>query len=523
MSKTFRGCLLAAIFSAGAVAAYAAPASAETLADAIALAYETNPNLQAQRAGQRALDETYVQARSGFRPQLSFSSQAIFDEFRTPGVARRQGIDTNGDGIPDTFAPLTGSGIKRANSGQVGLNFSQPIWTGGRTAAAVSAAEADILSGAESLRRIESQVMLGVIQAFVDVRRDQEGVRIRQENVNVLQKQLEESRARAEVGEITRTDVAQSQARQAASKALLASQQAQLAISRANYATVVGRNPGELQPEPSLAYLLPNNADDAFSVAETYSPLLRAQQFAEQASRARVAAARAERMPSVSLRASYGFQGTVEPFDSGRYSRAVTGQAVVSVPIFTGGLTSSRIRQQVERNNVDRINIETQRRSVLQSVTQAWNQLIAARSNIDSTDESVAAAQIAADGTRMEQKLGLRTNIDVLNAEQELRNDELSATAAKHDEYLAAATVLSNMGRLEARNLIPAVTQYDPRRNVRKLRFTWGYVPWEEPIAAIDRAMAFPAIPAAKARPAEPTIGPGLQPPPAALVAAPRK
>jgi outer membrane protein len=257
-------------------------------------------------------------------------------------------------------------------------------------------------------------------------------------------------------------------------------------------------------------------------VAEKYSPLLRAQEVAEQASRARVAAARAERMPSVSLRASYGFQGTVQPFDSGLYSRGITGQAVVSVPIFTGGLTNSRIRQQVERNNVDRINIETQRRSVLQAVTQAWNQLIAARANIDSTDEAVAAAQIAATGTRMEQQLGLRTNIDVLNAEQELRNDELTAAAAKHDEYLAAATVLSNMGRLEAKNLIPVVTRYDAKANFRKLRFTWGYVPWEEPVAAVDRALSFPAIPPTRDRPTEPAIGPGLQPQPVAPPVAPK-
>ncbi|HEX2816037.1 MAG TPA: TolC family outer membrane protein [Phenylobacterium sp.] len=527
MSKTLRGRLLAAIFCAGAAAAYAAPVSAETLADAIALAYDTNPNLQAQRSTQRGLDEGYVQARSGFRPQLSLSSQVIFDEFRTPGKARQQGIDTNGDGIPDIFLPAKGSGIQTSNAGQVGLNFSQPIWTGGRTAAAVSASEADILSGRETLRRVESQVMLGVIQAFVDVRRDQEGVRIRQENVSVLQKQLEESRARQEVGEITRTDVAQAESRLAAAPALLSSAVAQLAISRASYAAIVGQNPGELQPEPTLAYLLPNTPDDAFSVAEKFSPVLRAQMFAEQASRARVAAARAERMPSVSLHASYGFGGTVQPFDTGLYSREVTGSAVVTVPLFTGGLTNSRIRQQVERNNTDRINIETQRRSVLQQVTQAWNQWVSSRANIDSTAEAVRAAQVAADGTRMEQQVGLRTTLDTLNAEQELRNDELAAVAARHDEYLAAATVLSAMGRLEARDLIPTVTQYDPKRNFRKLRFSLGYVPWEEPIAIVDRVLAVPPIPAAQDSPIEAPIGSGLQPPPTgtrgAPVVAPKK
>jgi outer membrane protein len=362
-----------------------------------------------------------------------------------------------------------------------------------------------------------------VIQAFVDVRRDQEGVRIRQENVTVLTEQLKESRARFDVGEITRTDVAQSESRLAGARALLSSAVAQLAISRASYAAIVGQNPGELQPEPSLAYLLPGNPDDAFAVAEKYNPTLRSQIFAEQASKARVAQARADRMPSVSFRASYGFGGLIDPLDTGRYSRELTGQAVVTVPIFTGGLTSSRIRQQVERNNVDRINIETQRRTVLQTVTQAWNQLIAARANIDSTDEAVRAAQIAAEGTRQEQQVGLRTTLDTLNAEQELRNDELTAVAAKHDEYLAAATVLSAMGRLEAKNLIPAVTQYDPKRNFRKLRFSLGYVPWEEPIAVVDRALSVPPIPGATELPSEAPISPGLTPPPAAPVVAPKK
>ena len=523
MSKTLRGRLLAAIFTAGITGAFAAPACSETLADAIALAYDTNPNLLAQRATQRSLDETYVQARAGFRPQLSFSGDSYWIETRAPKAARGTLIDTNGDGIPDTFVPATGSGVSRTNSGTIGLNFSQPIWNGGRTATAVSAAEADILSGRETLRRVESQVMLIVVQSYADVRRDQEGVRIREENVNVLKRQLEESRARAEVGEITRTDVAQSEARLAASQALLSSAIAQLAISRSNYANVVGQNPADLQPEPSLAFLLPNNPDDAFAIAEKYSPLLRGQQFAEQASRARVAAARAERMPNVSLRASYGYTGLVQPFDGSRWTTEMTGAAVVSVPIFTGGLNSSRIRQQVERNNVDRITIETQRRSVLQTVTQAWNQLIAARANIDSTQESVRAAEIAAEGTREEQKLGLLTTLDVLNAEQELRNDELSAVAARHDEYVAAATVLSAMGRLEAKDLIPAVTPYDPKKNFRKLRFALGYVPWEEPIAAVDRALAFPPIPKTQDMAPEPAIGPGLSPPPAAPAAAAKK
>jgi outer membrane protein len=513
MSNRFRGQILAAIFIVGGVAA---PAAAETLSDAIALAYDTNPILQAQRATQRALDETYVQARSGWRPTLNLQGSETFLETRTPRAARGVAIDTNGDGIPDTVSPALGSGISRRNSGSAGLNFSQPIWTGGRVAAAVSAAESDVLQGRENLRRVEAQVLGAVIQAYVDVRRDQEGLRIRSDNLAVLKRQLEESQARFDVGEITRTDVAQSQARLAAAEALYQSAVAQLAISRASYAAVVGQNPGELALEPSLAYLLPPSADEAFTVAEKYSPVLRAQQFAEQASRIRVAGARAERMPTISVRASLGYTGAVEPFDSGKWSRNVQGTAVVTVPLFTGGLTTSRIRQQIERNNADRINIEAQRRSVLQAITQSWNLLIADRANIESTAESVRAAQIAAEGTRQEQQVGLRTTLDVLNAEQELRNDELSAVAARHDEYVAASTLISAIGRLEAKNLIPVVPQYDERSNFRRLRFSLGWVPWEEPIVVVDHGVALPPIPAAVDKPREPALAPGLQPPPAA-------
>src|SRR5579859_191224 len=510
MSKTLRGRLLAAICTAGLAGVVAPPACAERLADAIALAYDSNPNLLAQRSVQRALDETYVQARAGFRSTLSFQGSATYLQTRTPHAAGGGLIDTNGDGIPDAV----GRGISESNSAFIGLSLSQPIWNGGRTASQVSAAEADILSGRESLRRVESQVMIQVIQAYVDVRRDQESVQIRQQNVDVLKKQLEESKARYDVGEITRTDVAQSESRVAAAQALLQSTIAQLAISRANYALAVGQNPGELAPEPSLAFMLPTTADEAFTVAEQFNPQLRAQQYTEQASRARVAAARAERMPTVGLRAQYGFTGPAAPFHQGLYSRDFLGSADVTVPIFTGGLTSSRIRQQIERNNTDRITVEIQRRTVLQNITQAWNQLIAARANIDSTEESVRAAKVAAEGTHEEQKLGLRTTIDTLNAEQELSNNQLSATQAKHDEYLAAASVLQVMGRLEGKDLIPAVTQYDPKRNFRKLRFALGYVPWEEPVAIVDRALSVPPIPSTTDLPQEKAIGPGLQPGP---------
>jgi len=511
MPMNFRSRLLAATVCAGALGAL--PASAETLADAIALAYQNNPTLQAQRATQRALDENYVQARTGWRPTLNFGASWTYSETAIPiRVALATGaFDRNGDGIPE------GGGRSDSALTRGGLNFTQPLWTGGRVAAAVNAANADVLAGRENLRRVEAQVLVTVIQAYSDTRRDQEALRIRQENVNVLTRQLQESQARFDVGEVTRTDVAQSQARLAQAQALLQQSVAQLAITRAGYATVVGQNPGELAPEPSLAYLLPSDPNDAYKIAEEFNPQLRAQQFTEQASRARLAGARAERMPTVSAQAGVEFRNQVREQITDRdfFTRGTSAAVSVSVPLFSGGLVSSRIRQNVERNNADKITVEAVRRNVVQGVTQFWSQLIAARSNIQSSEEQVRAARIAAEGTREEQKVGLRTTIDVLNAEQELRSAELNQVTSRRDEYVAAANVLATMGRMEARNLIPAVSQYDAASNFRKLRITWGWVPWEEPIAIVDQAATPWQSPIPAEKPLEAPVAPGLQPGPA--------
>ncbi len=154
--------------------------------------------------------------------------------------------------------------------------------------------------------------------------------------------------------------------------------------------------------------------------------------------------------------------------------------------------------------------MESQRRSVLQQVTQTWNALMAARANVASSEVGIGAARIAAEGTRQEQQVGLRTTIDVLNAEQDLRSAQLVGAQSRRDEYVQAAALLAAVGRLEARNLTPTVPQYDAKRNFRKLRLTWGWVPWEEPVGLVDSVL----IPRAHEKPVEPTLGPGLEPPP---------
>lgn len=490
MINSRRVALFAAVCSAGLLAA--ANASAETLADAIALAYQTNPTLQEQRATQRALDETYVQARTGLRPTVDATVQATEQEVRN--AAGRRGVDIDGDGIPDLVTNRPATTVRTGTSEGV-ISITQPLYTGGRVTSQIAASEADVLAGREALRQVEAGVLLSVVQAYVDVRRDQERLRISQENVSVLLRQLDESNARFEVGEITRTDVAQSEARLAAARATLASAQALLAISRANYAAVVGQNPGELAPEPSLAELLPSSVEQAFEEAEENNPAVRTAGFSERASRARVAAARAQRRPTVGLRGDIGYNaseiaGIGNQF--GDYNQAITGSVVATMPIFTGGLTNSQVRQASARNTADRIAIEGARRNALQDIAQAWNSLLGARANLSANEEQVRASRIAFEGTREEAQVGLRTTLDVLNAEQELRQAELALVSARRDEYVAAAQVLAAMGDLEARNLVQGVELYDPAKNFNRVKMDWGWVPWEFVVEQLDRVGAPP-------------------------------
>ncbi|TPW06813.1 MAG: outer membrane channel protein [bacterium] len=464
---------LASVAVIAVIAGMGAPAWAETLKDALALAYQTNPSLLAQRANQRALDESIVQARAGLRPQLDVSATANY--------AR----DYSGTAFsnPDS------------DSGSASIGLSQTLWSGGRVGHGISAAEADILAGRENLRDIEQTVLASVIQAYADVIRDGEILAIRQSNLGVLQRQLEEASARFEVGEITRTDVAQSESRLAQSEADLANARAQLSVSRAVYAAVVGQAPGDLAPMPVLPGI-PADFDAALDVALTDNPSIRAAAYALAAAESNVAAAKAEYMPSARLTASYG--GTTSDLgaidDLGNNTRFQAG-ATVSVPLFTGGLNSSRVAQARERANVAQINVEGERRNTLQAVSSAYAQSISARATLQAGEEAVRAATVAAEGVRQEAQVGLRTTLDVLNQELELRNAQITLASARRNEYVAQASLLAAMGRLEGTDLDSALTVYDPAANYNRVRNRGG-LPWDGIIETIDRLAAPPVVPA---------------------------
>ncbi len=460
-----------------------APAWAETLQEAIALAYRTNPSLLAQRANQRALDESIVQARAGLRPTLDVTLSGTYTRTDSPRVGT---------------GPFATGGVDNSDSASASIGLSQTLWSGGRIGHGISAAEANIMAGRENLRDTEQSVLALVIQSYADVIRDTEILAIREANLSVLQRQLEEASARFEVGEITRTDVAQSEARLAQSEADLANARAQLSVSRAGYAAVVGQSPGDLAPMPVLPGV-PTDFDSALDVALIDNPGIRSATYSLRAAEANVAAAKAEYLPSLRATASYG--GSNNDFDRVgdiADNTRLTAGATLSVPLFTGGLNSSRVAQALERANAAQIAVEGEGRNTLQSVSSAYAQSISARATLTAGQEAVRAATVAAEGVRQEAQVGLRTTLDVLNQELELRNAEVTLASARRNEYVAQANLLAAMGRLEGQDLDPTITVYDPAANYQRVR-NRGALPWDGVVETIDRLAAPAVVPAADA------------------------
>jgi outer membrane protein len=240
--------------------------------------------------------------------------------------------------------------------------------------------------------------------------------------------------------------------------------------------------------------------------------------FAEQAAAARVAAAKSAYRPTVSLNASVGYEGSVGSapllgLRAGQYYNAITAGATLTQPLFAGGLNASRVRAALENDNGQRIAVETARRQAVQSVSQAWNQILAARIGVEANERQVAADKIAFEGARQELKIGIRTTLDVLNAEQELQNAQLALVNAKHDLYVANAALLSAMGRLEIQYLAPDAARYNPEAQFKKVRRK-GALPWDGVVAGLD-ALGAPSVRKAPAPGPQVTAAPLPPPPPA--------
>jgi outer membrane protein len=456
--------------SAGLVAACiglsASAANAETLADAVALAYQSNPTLQSARAQLRAIDEEYVQARAGYRPTVELRAQPVLQQGPQQGLFGTQ---------PD----------KWSNSSTADVEINQPLFTSGSVGWGVAAASSDIRSARQALRSTEAQVLQGVVQAYVDVRRDQRIVGALESEVGILQNQLDDVTARQKAGDVTRTDVEQSLTQLETSRSALTLAQGQLQVSRSEYFAVVGQNPGDLAPEPPLPGL-PTTIDEAYAAAQTNNPNLIQAEETEKAASARISQAKAQYRPSIAITSTYGYTGPIVPFSSKTQDSVFTVGALVTVPLFTGGIAQSNVRKAVETDKSDRFSIEATRRQVVQAVSNAWNTALANRASATAEERAVVTARRYFSDTEQEYRVGQRSTLDVLIAEQALRGAEVAAAQAEHDCYLAQAALLAAVGRLEAADLVANVPVYDPAESFRRVG-TKGAVPWEDLIEGFDK------------------------------------
>jgi outer membrane protein len=430
----------------------AAPAHAESLTDALAAAYQSNPALQAQRAQLRATDEQVPQALSGWRPAIQAQG--------TYGAVRD---DT-------TLNAPAASAVTHSRPLTATVTLSQNLFRGGQTVNATEQAESSVLAGRAGLTSAEQSILLTAVQAYMNVIRDEGVVGLNRNNVEVLKRQLEATRDRFRVGELTRTDVAQSEARLSGARTSLTQAEAQLTASRAAYAKVIGQAPGTLE-RPGAVANLPQSEEEAREIAVRANPDLIAARKSEEASRAAIKVAKGTLLPSFDVQASY--QYARDPSTTIRDNEETALIGVLTVPLYQSGVEYSRVRQAKELNSQSRMQIAAVQRGVDEAVQNAWELLRSARANIISSQEQVKASEIALEGVKQEEQVGSQTTLDVLNAEQELLNARVSLVSAERDEAVAEYSLLAATGQLTAKNLQLPVKYYDPVKNYEEVRDKW--------------------------------------------------
>lgn len=417
--------------AAFALAFVAAPAAAETLQEALATAFSTNPTIRAERARLRATRELRAQAWAEALPRIGADgsySRTTNTQSLNPGVFGGGGTRTS------TFNPLTGQ-----------VEGSLTIFNGFRNANAVRQARARVRAGGAELASVEQRILQEVATAYFDVLRDETIYQSNLNNVDVLVRQKREAELRFEVGEVTRTDVAQADARLAQSRAGLAAAQARLAVTRARYAELVGAPPGSLDPAPA-APDLPADLETALQIARDYAPANVAAREREKASARGVSIAKGALSPTVALTASY--QYAEEPSTFVNSDETFSYGVRASVPIFSGGLNLSRIREARALHESAEHAVAEAARAVAASVTSAFEQHVAARIAIEAARAQLAANQLALDGVRREAQLGARSTLDVLNAEQELLDAKVDLANAERDGRAASFALLAAAGVL---------------------------------------------------------------------------
>jgi outer membrane protein len=450
-------------------------ADADTLREALVQTYDSNPTIMAQRANVRSIDEGIGIARALGRPQLSGSA----------------GVNQN----------LTRTGGGNGRNLSAGVDVSYPLFNGGRVRNSVQAANERVAAGRALLKSTEGDVFTDAVAVYMDVIRDRSIVTLNENQVKVLETNLQATRDQFEVGDLTRTDVAQSEARLALARSTLATAQGRLKGSEENYRRVVGKLPGELEPPPPLP-ALPTSPDQAVDIALQNNSSLASIAAQARAAGFDVAVARAQRLPTVSTYTNGTYANYLGTADRQFGPGAANNQATTniglsaSIPIYQGGLVGARVRQsQAFQTQLLEQSVEIER-SVVAQTRAAFSSYQAAQEAIESNRVAVSANTLALEGTRAEQTVGTRNVLDVLNAEQELLNSQVALVTARRDAYVAGFQLLNAMGRAEAEDLnLDGGTLYDPTVNYNRVaRRASDWADDEAPRPVSTRTVSGPSL-----------------------------
>lgn len=482
----------ATLLLAGALlpAVPAVPAHADTLREALFRAYQSNPTITGQRAAQRAIDEDVPIARAGGLPQVNLTGG--YNE----AVLRNS----------NSFASPA-----RNASGQAAV--SVPLYNGGSVRNSVSAAEIRVEAGRATLRGTEADLFTAVVGAYLDVIRDEAIVGLNQQNVRVLEVNLRASRDRFQVGDLTRTDVAQSEARLSLARAQLQSAEAGLISSRETYIRVVGSPPGVLEEPPPLPNL-PATTDVAVAKALADNPQLLAAARQRDATRYDVRVARAARLPQVAVVGSgnyvnyLGSLGSGTGINTGQTGTSAGAGLQLNLPIFQGGRPGALVRQAQARESQAIEAVTSTERGVVAQTRSAFAIYRSSLEVIQSAEQAVAANRLSLEGVRAENSVGTRTILDILNAEQELLNSQVTLVTARRDAYVAGFALLAAMGEAEARDLgLEGGPLYDPVANYDRVRRSINdFASDRAPAAVATRTTDSPAQNAQPSKPLDPLL-----------------
>jgi outer membrane protein len=436
------------------------PALADTIEAALVRAYQNNPQLNAQRASVRATDENVPQALSGYRPRVALTASAGYQYTDT---------NTTAGGSPTAIVRTEIHGTNAPRS--AGLTISQTLFNGQQTANRTRGAESQVSGSREALRVLEQTVLLAGATIYMDYLRDAAIVEVQRSNTRVLEQTLKQTRDRFNVGEVTRTDVAQSEAQLAAGKTQQLTAESNLNTTRSNFRRIIGNEPENLAPGSPVDRYLPGTLPSAVDLSLVENPNVTAAMFGIDVNYLQVKVNEGALLPTVTFQASVqqSYEQTLTIFRSFGASAI----AQLSVPVYQGGAEYSLIRQSKETLAQQRLVLEQTRDQTRANVVTAWGQLVAGRAQVASAQSQVTASEIALNGVREEAKAGQRTTLDVLNAQQALVNARVALVTAQHDRVVASYAVLNAVGRLSPVVLNLATTVYDPSVHYHQVRDSW--------------------------------------------------